>query len=130
MALFSCRGAADTGVTVHAGDVRDAFELDYMNAIIDIWQVLGTLIFQSAAGVDLMARRGAQSVPQLGLRVHARRRQGIGARTPEAFSPLQGAPEDSRRAGREDAGQGNRILLGEDSKQVIMVPSSLLALGP
>ena len=58
MALFSCRGAADTGVTVHAGDVRDAFELDYMNAIIDIWQVLGTLTFQSAAGVDLVARRG------------------------------------------------------------------------
>ena len=129
MALFSCRGAGDTGVTVHAADVRDALEPDYMNAVIDIWQVLGTLIFQSAAGVDLVARRGPSQCLNSVFEFTLVGGRGIGARTPEAFPPLQGAPEDSRRAGREDAGQGNRILLGEDSKQVIMVPSSLLALG-
>ena len=36
------RTAGETGVTVRAGDVREALELDYRNAIIDICQALGT----------------------------------------------------------------------------------------
>ena len=45
------RGAGETGITVRAGDVREALGLDYRNAVIDICQVLGTRILQGEAGV-------------------------------------------------------------------------------
>ena len=52
------RTAGDTGVTMRAGDVRDALELDYRKALINICQVLGTRKLQGEAGVELVARRG------------------------------------------------------------------------
>ena len=52
------RTAGDTGVTVRAGGVRDALELDYRKALINICQVLGTRKLQGEAGVELVARRG------------------------------------------------------------------------
>ena len=69
--------AGDSGITVRAGDVREALELDYRNAVINIWQVLGTRIFQSEAGGGTGGEARAQSGPLLGFRVQARRRQGI-----------------------------------------------------
>ena len=87
------RAAGETGVTVRAGDVREALELDYRNAVINICQVLGTRIFQSEAGVELVARRG----PSQGLNsVFEFRLLGGRAslRTPEAASPVVQAPVD------------------------------------
>ena len=52
------RAAGETGVTVRAGDVREALQLDYRNAVIEICQVLGTRKLQGEAGVELVARRG------------------------------------------------------------------------
>ena len=52
------RTAGDTGVTMRAGGVRDALELDYRKALINICQVLGTRKLQGEAGVELVARRG------------------------------------------------------------------------
>ena len=52
------RTAGDTGVTVRAGGVRDALELHYRKALINICQVLGTRKLQGEAGVELVARRG------------------------------------------------------------------------
>ena len=52
------RTAGDTGVTVRAGGVRYALELDYRKALINICQVLGTRKLQGEAGVELVARRG------------------------------------------------------------------------
>ena len=101
----AARGAGETGITVRAGDVREALELDYRNAVIDICQVLGTRIFQSAAGVELVARHG----PSQGLdSVFEFRLLGGRAlpRTAEAVSPLRGAPEDCRRAGAGAEGAG------------------------
>ena len=52
------RAAGETGITVRAGDVREALDLDYRNAVIEICQVLGTRKLQGEAGVELVARRG------------------------------------------------------------------------
>ena len=52
------RAAGETGMTVRAGDVREALELDYRKALINICQVLGTRKLQGEAGVELVARRG------------------------------------------------------------------------
>ena len=52
------RTAGETGVTVRAGGVREALELDYRKALINICQVLGTRKLQGEAGVELVARRG------------------------------------------------------------------------
>ena len=97
------RAAGETGMTVRAGDVREALELDHRNAFIDICQVLETRIFQSAAGVELVAKRG----PSQGLNsVFEFRLLGGRAllRTPEAVSPVVEAPVDRpegpRREGR------------------------------
>ena len=87
------RAAGETGITVRAGDVREALELDYRNAVINICQVLGTRIFQSEAGVELVARRG----PSQGLNSVFEFRLGGGRallRTPEAVSPVLEAPVD------------------------------------
>ena len=46
------RAAGETGITVRAGDIREALGLDYRNAVIDICQVLGTRILQGEAGVE------------------------------------------------------------------------------
>ena len=56
--VADARGAGDTGVTVRAGDVRDALELAYRKAVINICQVLGTRKLQGEAGVELVARPG------------------------------------------------------------------------
>ena len=93
------RAVGETGVTVRAGDVREALELDYRNAVIEICQVLETRIFQSAAGVELVARRG----PSQGLNsVFEFRLVGGRAllRTPEAVSPARGAPENRPEGAR------------------------------
>ena len=85
------RTAGDTGVTVRAGGVRDALELDYRKALINICQVLGTRKLQGEAGVELVARRG----PSQGLNsVFEFRLLGGRAlpRTPEAVSPVLEAP--------------------------------------
>ena len=85
------RTAGETGVTVRAGDVREALELNYRNAIIDICQALGTRKLQGEAGVELVARRG----PSQGLNsVFEFRLIGGRAllRTPEAVSPVLEAP--------------------------------------
>ena len=85
------RAAGDTGVTVRAGGVRDALELDYRKALINICQVLGTRKLQGEAGVELVARRG----PSQGLNsVFEFRLLGGRAllRTPEAVSPVLEAP--------------------------------------
>ena len=79
------------GVTVRAGGVRDALELDYRKALINICQVLGTRKLQGEAGVELVARRG----PSQGLNsVFEFRLLGGRAlpRTPEAVSPVLEAP--------------------------------------
>ena len=94
------RATGETGVTVRAGDVREAFELGCRNAFIDICQVLGTRIFQSAAGGTGDAAR-AQSGPELGFRVQARRRQGIDPDGGGVFTPA-GIP------GRLSAGRSRR----------------------
>ena len=99
------RAAGETGITVRAGDVREALELDYGHAVIDICQVLGTRKFQEKAGVELVARRG----PGHGLNsVFEFRLVGGRAllRTAEAVSALRGAPEDCRRAGAGVEGAG------------------------
>ena len=91
------RAAGETGITVRAGDVREALELDYRNAVINIWQVLGTRIFQSEAGVELVARRG----PSQSLNSVFEFRLGGGRallRTPEAVSPVPKAPVDRPEA--------------------------------
>ena len=97
------RTAGDTGVTVRAGGVRDALELDYRKALINICQVLGTRKLQGEAGVELVARRG----PSQGLNsVFEFRLLGGRAlpRTPEAVSPVLEAPvnrpEGPRPSGR------------------------------
>ena len=91
------RTAGDTGVTVRAGGVREALELDYRKALINICQVLGTRKLQGEAGVELVARRG----PRQGLNsVFEFRLLGGRAlpRTPEAVSPVLEAPcEPTRR---------------------------------
>ena len=81
------RTAGETGVTMRAGGVRDALELDYRKALINICQVLGTRKLQGEAGVELVARRG----PSQGLNsVFEFRLVGGRAlpRTPEAVSPV------------------------------------------
>ena len=85
------RGAGETAVIVRAGDVREALELDYRNAVINICQVLGTRKLQGEAGVELVARRG----PSQGLNsVFEFRLLGgrVLPRTPEAVSPVLEAP--------------------------------------
>ena len=111
------RAAGETGVTVRAGDVREALELDHRNAFIDICQVLETHIFQSAAGVELVARRG----PSQGLNsVFEFRLVGGRAllRTLEAVSPVLEAPVNrpegarpSRRAPLSAVDRGVRRAL-------------------
>ena len=91
------RSVGETGVTVCAGDVREALELDHRNAFIDICQVLETRIFQSAAVVELVAGRG----PSQGLNsVFEFRLVGgrVLSRTPEAVSPVVQAPADRPKA--------------------------------
>ena len=83
------RTAGETRVTVRAGDVREALELDHRNAIIDICQVLGTRKLQGEAR--------AQSGPQLGLRVQARRRQGIAPDAGGGLARAQGTCGPTRR---------------------------------
>ena len=91
--------AGETGITVRAGEVREALQLDHRNAFIDICQVVETRIFQSAAGVELVARRG----PSQGLNsVFEFRLLGgrVLPRTPEAVSPVVQAPVDRPEAPR------------------------------
>ena len=87
------RTAGDTGVTVRAGGVRDALELHYRKALINICQVLGTRKLQGEAGVELVARRG----PSQGLN-SVFEFSFVGGRalprTPEADSPVLEAPVD------------------------------------
>ena len=93
------RAAGETGITVRAGDVREALELDYRNAVINICQVLGTRILQSEAGVELVARRG----PSQGLNSVFEFRLGGGRallRTPEAVSPVLEGPVDRPEGAR------------------------------
>ena len=93
------RTAGDTGVTVRAGGVRYALELDYRKALINICQVLGTRKLQGEAGVELVARRG----PSQGLNsVFEFRLVGGRAlpRTPEAVSPGPGPLSAVNRAVR------------------------------
>ena len=93
------RGAGETGITVRAGEVREALQLDHRNAVIDVCQVLETRIFQSAAGVELVARRG----PSQGLNsVFEFRLVGgrVLLRKPEAVSPVRGAPVDRPEGAR------------------------------
>ena len=97
------RAAAETGITVRAGDVREALELDYRNAVIEICQVLGTRKLQGEARVELVARRG----PSQGLNsVFEFRLVGgrVLLRTLEAVSPVLEAPvnrpEGARPEGR------------------------------
>ena len=95
------RAVGETGVTVRAGDVRETLELDHRNAFIDICQVLETRIFQSEAGVELVARRG----PSQGLNsVFEFRLLGGRAllRTPEAVSPVLEAPVNRPRGARPE----------------------------
>ena len=91
------RAAGETGITVRAGDVREALELDYRNAVIEICQVLGTRKLQGEARMELVARRG----PSQGLNsVFEFRLVGGRAllRTPEAVSPVLEDPcEPTRR---------------------------------
>ena len=85
------RAAGETWVTMRAGDVREALELDHRTAIIDICQALGTRKLQGEAGMELVARRG----PIQGLNsVFEFRLVGGRAllRTPEAVSPVLEAP--------------------------------------
>ena len=98
------RAAGETGMTVRAGDVREALELDYRNAVINICQVLGTRKLQGEAGVELVARRG----PRQGLNsVFEFRLLGGRAlpRTPEAVSPVLEAPVN-RPEGPRPSGRG------------------------
>ena len=85
--VADARAAGDTGITVRAGDVREALELDYRKALINIWQVLGTRKLQGEAGVELVARRG----PRQGLN-SVFEFSFVGGRalprTPEAVSPV------------------------------------------
>ena len=93
------RAAGETGITVRAGDVREALELDCRNAVINICQVLGTRIFQSEAGVELVARRG----PSQGLNSVFEFRLGAGRallRTPEEVSPVLEGPVDRPEGAR------------------------------
>ena len=97
------RAAGETGITVRTGDVREALELDYRKAVINICQVLGTRKLQGEAGVELVARRG----PSQGLNsVFEFSLVGGRAllRTPEAVSPVLQAPvnrpEGARPSGR------------------------------
>ena len=93
------RAAGETGMTVRAGDVREALELDYRNAVIEICQVLGTRKLQGEAGVELVARRG----PSQGLNsVFEFRLVGgrVLPRPPEAVSPERGAPENRPEGAR------------------------------
>ena len=83
------RATGETGMTVRAGDVREALELDYRKALINICQVLGTRKLQGEAGVGTGGEARAQSGPQLGFRVQAPRRQGI---APDAGGGLARAP--------------------------------------
>ncbi len=87
----NARAAGETGVTVRAGDVREALDLDHRNALINICQVLGIRKLQGEAGVELVARRG----PSQGLNsVFEFRLLGGRAlpRTPGAVSPVLEAP--------------------------------------
>ena len=98
------RAAGDTRVTVRAGDIREALELDYRKAVINICQVLGTLKLQEEARVELVARRG----PSQGLNsVFEFRLLGGRAllRTPEAVSPVLEAPVN-RPEGPRPSGRG------------------------
>ena len=89
--VADARAAGESGITVRAGDVREALELDYRKALINICQVLGTRKLQGEAGVELVARRG----PRQGLNSVFEFRL-LGGRallwTPEAVSPLLEAP--------------------------------------
>ena len=71
------RAVGETGVTVRAGDVREALELDHRNAFIDICQVLGDPHIPKRGRGGTRGEARAQSGPQLGFRVQARRRPGI-----------------------------------------------------
>ena len=78
-------------------------ELDHRNAVINICQVLGTRIFQSEAGVELVARRGPSQglnsvfefrlgggrAELLGAEVAARRERYLTTRTRLAHLPFQ-----------------------------------------
>ena len=96
----AARGAGETGITVRAGDVREALELDYRNAVIDICQVGDPHIPKRGRGGTGGAAR-AQSGPGLGFRVQAPRRQGIAPDGGGGFAPAGGP-------GRLSAGRSRR----------------------
>ena len=48
--VADARAAGDSGITVRAGDVREALELDYRKALINICQVLGTRKLEGRPG--------------------------------------------------------------------------------
>ena len=56
--VADARAAGESGITVRAGDIREALELDYRKALINKCQVLGTRKLEGEAGVELVARRG------------------------------------------------------------------------
>ena len=91
------RAAGETWVTMRAGDVREALELDHRTAIIDICQALGTRKLQGEAGMELVARARAHSGPQLGIRVQARRRQGIAPDAGGGLARARGPYAPARR---------------------------------
>ena len=101
------RGAGETGVTVRAGDVREALDLNYRNAVIDICQVLGTRILQGEAGVELVARRGPGQGLNSVFEFRLLRGRAL-TRAAAEVSPLSGAPEDCRRAGAQGPGPSHR----------------------
>ena len=96
----AARGAGETGITVRAGDVREALDLDYRNAVIDICQVGDPHIPKRGRGGTGGAAR-AQSGPGLGFRVQAPRRQGIAPDGGGGFAPAGGP-------GRLSAGRSRR----------------------
>ena len=110
------RAAGETGITVRAGDVREALELDYRNAVIEICQVLGTRKLQGEVRVELVARRG----PSQDLNsVFEFRLLGGRAlpRTPEAVSPVVQAPVD-RPEGPRPSGRGPLSAVGRALRRV------------
>ena len=115
--VADARAAGESGVTVRAGDVREALELDYRKALINICQVLGTRKLQGEAGVELVARRG----PRQGLNsVFEFRLVGGGAwlRTPEAVSPVLEAPVN-RPEGARPSGRGASVCLDRGFRRAL-----------
>ena len=111
------RAAGDTGVTVRAGGVRDALELDYRKALINICQVLGTRKLQGGGRGGTRGEARAQSGPQLGIRVQARRRQGIAPDSGGGLARARGPCEPARRPPPVPAGAS--VCLGRGFRRAL-----------